>query len=84
MATINQKDNGDYYIKGKVSGAYCTWQVTDTGKAVLMRMGYAPGDSIRHHKIRWYVDKGYFFTNHSGLDDPVPSKKHVHSPYRRL
>lgn len=69
MATLLQKRDGSFYIRGRANGAFCTWQVTNAGVEFLRtRYGCGNNSKISPDIVQLLVKKGYAFTGGGGLD----------------
>ena len=58
---------GNGYVKGRVDGAFCTWQSTAGGTRKLLEKGYGHGDEIDPWLFQQLIDSGDLYTGSSGL-----------------
>lgn len=69
MPTLYRRCDGGYFIRGVVSGSFCTWQVRDEALEILQKYGIG---CTGHNDIpRWLfqelLEKGLVYTGGSGL-----------------
>jgi hypothetical protein len=80
MATLLQKKNGDFYIRGRAGGAFCTWQVTKAGVDYLLHeQGCVQGTTLHPDLVGYLVRNGYAYTHGSGTEQS-PSGVGWHEP----
>ena len=64
---------GNGYVKGRVDGAFCTWQSTAGGTRKLLERGYSHGDEIDSWLFQHLIDCGDLYTGNSGLTERTRS-----------
>ena len=64
-----RQGGGNGYVKGRVDGAFCTWQTTDGGTRKLLERGYGNGDEIDPWFFQHLIDCGDLYTGNSGLTE---------------
>lgn len=64
---------GNGYVKGRVDGAFCTWQSTAGGTRKLLERGYSDGDEIDSWLFQHLIDCGDLYTGNSGLTERTRS-----------
>ena len=69
MATLLQKRDGSWYIRGRAAGGFCTWQVTSEGVRELQRRGCEPGDQLHPDLVRRLARKHLIYTGGSGIEE---------------
>ena len=58
---------GNGYVKGRVDGAFCTWQSTTRGHQKLLTSGHNHGDEIDSWLFQELINSGDLYTGNSGL-----------------
>lgn len=71
MPTLEQKENGDYFIRSRIasSGTIITWQVRGMGISFLQKHGVNPGNQFDQKLLQEMIRCNYVFTGGSGTGD---------------
>src|SRR5579859_7316586 len=81
MPTLEQKDDGDYYIRSYAhsKGYIITWQVRGSGVTYLNRNGVYPGNTFSVTLLQDMIAANHVFTNGSGSRPGSPDKQNQSS-----
>lgn len=81
MPTLEQKDNGDYYIRSYAHSKGCmiTWQVRGSGVTFLNRNGVYSGNTFSVTLLQDMIAANHVFTNGSGIRSGTPDKQNQSS-----
>ena len=60
-----RQGGGNGYVRGRVDGAFCTWQSTAGGTRKLLERGYSDGDEIDPWFFQHLIDCGDLYTGNS-------------------
>lgn len=69
MPRLEQKEDGDYYIRNYIrsKGCWSTWQVRGSGLTILNRHGVYAGNRFPTKLLHDLIEANHVFTNGSGI-----------------
>ena len=83
MPVLRQRQDGGYYIRGRIPGmgSFCTWQVTPDGVALLQQSGITDGDEFSGPLLRELCNLRLVYTNRGGVDVAIPPQTETPLPH---